>query len=227
MSAILLLPTIEFIYRFLESKSQPFVMEVPALVPVQKRKEEEVPKPQILPVEDRIVGEKLKHDVLCGICCLVLTHPRQCLSGHVYCGDCVAKCIVKAMDCPICRREMSEETVARNLYLEEYCKLIPVHCQYHYEGSCDELGEPSNKRAEDGCPEEVALQDLESHERECKFAWIRCPFTYKTADSVHTLRKNQWVNHKEICEFRPSICRYCDRSHPSNSLEVSFNLSFD
>ena len=190
--------------------------------PVQKEEDVKIKSPMpstkedLLPVEDRIITEKLKYDVLCGICCMVLTHPRQCLSGHVYCGDCLAKCIGKGMPCPSCRRDMTEESVARNLFLEEYCKEFLVYCQYHYE--CPDV-DKDIMVAEDGCPEEVPYCNLEQHEKDCKYSWIRCPFTYST-NTIHKVRKLHWQKHKEVCEFRPSICKYCDSCHPFMNLSV-------
>lgn len=166
--------------------------------------------------EDRIVTEALKYEVLCGICCDILEHPRQCLSGHVYCGNCITTCIIKGMPCPTCRRTLTEETVARNLFLEEYCKEIPIHCQYHYFYP-DDSGEIKPDE-ENGCPDKIPYSKLESHEKNCRYSWIRCPFTYKTAE--HKVRKLHWKDHKIICEFRPSICKYCDASYPFCDLNV-------
>merc|ERR1711963_193718 len=182
-------------------------------------REDDPPKSaQVLAVEERIVdAEKLRHEVLCGICCMLLSHPKQCLSGHVYCGDCVQKCIIKGMPCPACRRLMTEETVARNLFLEEYCSSLLIHCQYHYQRDFEEKEEPSAEPDEEGCPAQIPYKDLEQHERECKYSWIRCPFTYKS-NAVHMVRKNHWSIHRDVCEFRPSICRFCDGSIPHNMI---------
>ena len=213
---------IDLFFRLFETKSStPLVIEEIVEEPVSKNIQSEskmqVKKEHLLPVEDRIITEKLKYDVLCGICCMILTHPRQCLSGHVYCGDCLAKCIGKGMPCPVCRRDMTEESVARNLFLEEYCKEFLVHCQYYYE--CPETENPILVIADDGCPEEIQYCDLESHEKECKYSWIRCPFTYRS-NSEHKVRKLNWQAHKEVCEFRPTICRYCDNCQPFMELNV-------
>jgi len=181
-------------------------------------KEKTSKRESLLPAEDRIVFEKLKYDVLCGVCCEIISHPRQCLSGHAYCGDCVAKCIAAEMPCPSCRRPLTEETVARNLILEEYINEFLVHCQYHYECPDEENPQVIEDKTGGGCPEEVPYNLLEQHERDCKYSWIRCPFTYK-ADAIHKVRKLCWQEHKDVCEFRPSICRYCDGSHPFCSLK--------
>lgn len=171
--------------------------------------------------EDRIVTEALKYEVLCGICCDILQHPRQCLSGHVYCGNCIATCIIKGIPCPSCRRTLTEESVARNLFLEEYCKEIPVYCQYHYH-----YPDENDSIIPDagGCPEKISYSKLEDHEKNCRYSWIRCPFTYKTDE--HKVRKLNWKDHKLVCEFRPSICKYCDACQPFCALEVKKIIFF-
>ena len=152
---------IAFLFRLFDNKASSASLDTAVMLETEETVEAETSsektgkRESLLPAEDRIVVEKLKYDVLCGICCEIISHPRQCLSGHAYCGDCVAKCIAKEMSCPSCRRTLTEETVARNLMLEEYIKEFLVHCQYHYEYPDEE--DPEAIVDEAGCPEEIPL----------------------------------------------------------------------
>ena len=81
----------------------------------------------------------------------------QCENGHVVCDQCYPRLTSK--DCPTCRNEMFK---TRNLVSEKLLERLPSPCQY------------------DGCSEEVMLDELEKHEKECSFRLVECVYKCKT-----------------------------------------------
>ncbi len=90
----------------------------------------------------------------CPVCLDHITPPvRQCVKGHLVCSD----CFPRLHHCPSCRGDMCGE---RNLAMEQVAGLLQFPCRYH----------PM------GCREAFPLTKKESHERDCPFLQLKCPF---------------------------------------------------
>jgi hypothetical protein len=90
----------------------------------------------------------------CPVCLDHITPPiKQCVKGHLVCID----CFPRLAHCPTCRGNMCEE---RNLAMEQVSRLLQYPCRYH----------PM------GCKEAFPLSKKISHERDCAFLQLKCPF---------------------------------------------------
>ena len=79
----------------------------------------------------------------------------QCENGHIVCEQCYPKLTVK--NCPKCRNEMFK---TRSLVSEKIFERLPTPCQFA------------------GCSEEIMLNELENHEKECSFILVECVDNY-------------------------------------------------
>ncbi len=90
----------------------------------------------------------------CPVCLDHITPPvKQCVKGHLVCND----CFPRLPHCPTCRSAMCDE---RNLAIEQVSQLLRYPCRYH----------PM------GCREAFTLSKKGSHERDCPFLQLKCPF---------------------------------------------------
>lgn len=181
------------------------------------------------PIEDRIVDEEQGREIICGICCELLNNPMQCGNGHLFCQECIVRALELTNKCPTCRCKLTEDTLSSNLFVKQFINNLLFHCKFKYSiPNSNELAHNIKYNMdENGCPTQLKLLQLENHEKECEYSWIRCLYTYSTStkylsSSFHMVRKRDWDSHKLTCHLRPAICQHCDSSVSFFSLSVSF-----
>jgi hypothetical protein len=110
--------------------------------------------------------------------------------------------------CPICRQEITIESLSRNLDAEKQTDNLLMWCRFHFEFSDDWL------TCDSGCPELVSSALLESHEMQCQYSWSACRF------SVHCnkMRKKELKTHELDCIYRTTDCQYCFAILPYSEL---------
>eukprot|EP01097_Dermamoeba_algensis_P004985 TRINITY_DN3177_c0_g1_i4.p1 TRINITY_DN3177_c0_g1~~TRINITY_DN3177_c0_g1_i4.p1 ORF type:complete len:424 (-),score=38.54 TRINITY_DN3177_c0_g1_i4:93-1364(-) len=159
-----------------------------------------------LQIENFIVDQDLAKELQCGICLQLLKAPRQCKNGHLFCLDCILKCLEKRSECPHCRTELQESDLARSLFVEKHLRSLQVYCRYHFKLEQQKYGEllpdPS------GCNDILLFENKETHEKVCKYAFVLCKYSPKCSG----VRKHDKEQHETECTYRPVACNYCKTS---------------
>lgn len=84
------------------------------------------------PLELLIVDQQKAKDLQCCICFNILSTPRQCRNGHLFCFQCVRQCLEQNPHCPQCRCDLTLEQLSRPLFVEKYLHNTAVWCRYHF-----------------------------------------------------------------------------------------------
>lgn len=197
--------------RFRNTSSSPSVQYKPAKdTTTESDNKGSIP----IPFETLLVSEeKDNKDIQCGICLNILSAPKQCKNGHIFCQECILHYIqnVKS-ECPVCRDHLTEATLGRNLLLEKHLRLLKVHCKYHF---CRDEENKDWISDKEGCPEICHYESLLQHERECGYGFVRCKFSTK-CDGV---RRKDLAKHEQECPFRPSECSHCSTPVEVNKMD--------
>ena len=171
--------------------------------------------------------EEIDEQFLCGICTGVLVEPKQCKSGHVFCGKCIDQWLLQSSKCPICRTTLKKEELSHNRALENMVGRLLVR---YGQSSKPIVISPPRKRVKldrksksknkpEICKWEGHLCDLQNHiDHECKFTLVSCP------NGFCRYRRDEMETHLKSCIYQPITCdkcnrndiaRYTMRSHPS------------
>jgi hypothetical protein len=81
------------------------------------------------PAEILLLDQQLVKDLTCGICLQIITEPRQCSNGHLFCYECLQRSISATSSCPTCRCKLTEETISRSLIAEKQLRSCIVWCK--------------------------------------------------------------------------------------------------
>src|SRR3989338_4043048 len=82
--------------------------------------------------EHLLVHEDLASDLECAICLSLLQHPRQCKNGHLFCLECLTKCLATKPECPQCRASLTLSDLGRSLFVEQTLRNLHVFCKFRY-----------------------------------------------------------------------------------------------
>ena len=89
--------------------------------------EEETKAPIHLPQIDRSLLDK--EDFECSLCYRLLYHPVTTPCGHVFCRQCLDRCLDHRSDCPLCKSSLAE---VRIKYLCKIIMAIPGLCNFTF-----------------------------------------------------------------------------------------------
>jgi len=156
-----------------------------------------------IPLEVLIVDQENVRELLCCICLQILTNPRQCKNGHLFCQVCIMQYVQKRPECPQCREFLNESNMARSLFLEKQLTKMKVYCKYHV---CrDEETKDNFIVDKNGCNKIFPLDEVSKHERDCEYAPVFCKFSSRCGK----LRRKDINEHQKTCPFRPMECPHC------------------
>ena len=101
----------------------------------------------------------------CALCLNILNDPRQCSNGHSFCFSCISAVLQRKQECPICKVQVSAETLTRNLLVQDLIEGMKTVCI-----SCDDAENPGR------CLWKGPLSERQSHyDDDCGFCLITCP----------------------------------------------------
>ena len=151
-------------------------------------------------VVERMLGRDVESAaaVTCGVCLELLVEPVQCRNGHVFCATCGRRCASDSRLCPLCRCEMSLDTLCPAVSSAEALARATVRCRFAFD---------ANQALDSvhGCQRLLALSELAAHEVTCPAGWLQCVF----ATCKVPLRPSQLDAHVAQCEARPVVCSLC------------------
>uniref|UniRef100_A0A6B2L4X5 RING-type domain-containing protein n=1 Tax=Arcella intermedia TaxID=1963864 RepID=A0A6B2L4X5_9EUKA len=168
-----------------------------------------------IPLELRIVDEHKLQELQCAICLGLLSHPRQCKNGHLFCETCVLRSIQRSPKCPSCRCPLSENELSRSLFVEKHINTLNLYCKNHFKY------QPNQKEwllDADGCNEVFINEEMKKHEAACPYNWVDCSWNKKCS----RVRKKDLEAHLEQCEWRMVACRHCGGQFCARKLEEHF-----
>lgn len=175
-----------------------------------------IPQPS-LQFENLIVDQDAAKELQCAICLQILNKPRQCKNGHLFCLTCITKCLSKNPECPSCRCRLTEEALARSLFVERHIRNLKVFCKYHFKWS-----EEAKDWEEDeqGCPHVLTLETRVTHEQKCGFAPVNCKYSPLCGKQ----RRMSLDAHEVSCPFRPLECTHCKKDIQFCNMEDHLKL---
>ncbi|KAN0000239.1 hypothetical protein ACTFIZ_000698 [Dictyostelium cf. discoideum] len=163
-------------------------------------------------ISDLLV-KQLSESFSCIVCTDLLSESHdkiqvnQCPHGHCLCSDCWTKQIEnKKKECPICRAKVKLEFLSRNLFLESEFKKKKVYCKYQYKEEREDG--KIIKDEENGCKDIIRIEEMETHFKNCRYAFINCP-NGDDCKINSRFRKNQLEEHNKFCEYLKVPCQYC------------------
>ncbi|KAN0023611.1 hypothetical protein ACTFIV_007998 [Dictyostelium citrinum] len=147
----------------------------------------------------------------------------QCKSGHHACEQCWESSLQTRKVCMTCRTEVSSFTeLSRCLILEQLFGQQECCCLYSYTDEIfDMKGEGENfekkliKDKENGCKENMVVDDVDNHLGKCRYKFCKCP--NKGCGLI--LRLNSLEQHEDQCEFKLITCKYCKEDTLKNRID--------
>eukprot|EP01112_Ceratiomyxa_fruticulosa_P022670 TRINITY_DN838_c0_g1_i4.p1 TRINITY_DN838_c0_g1~~TRINITY_DN838_c0_g1_i4.p1 ORF type:complete len:552 (+),score=88.26 TRINITY_DN838_c0_g1_i4:182-1837(+) len=85
-----------------------------------------------IPLDLLIVDQETAKELQCGICLQLLSKPRQCKNGHLFCEACIRQSLDRNQECPSCRLPLKLEELARSLFVEKHIRNLKIWCKYHF-----------------------------------------------------------------------------------------------
>lgn len=143
---------------------------------------------------DRLIDKEAHKNfvelIKCKICFNVLINPYDCTScGNSFCYNCIENLIKNKEMCPF--RCTSYTITPSSLSITSYLSKLNFECL--------------NKA--NGCNEIIPYNNVETHDKECKFFYTTCPNKQCSKKMKWTLLENHLRNE---CEFSLFKCPYCD-----------------
>lgn len=136
-------------------------------------------------------------EYLCPLCNGVADKPVIDICGHLFCEVCIAKhlnSLGKSKVCPITKDIYSNNVVEQIVHSMPYIKGILDRQKLKCVNKCEWVGK---------------LGDFPDHEKnECKNIPITCVNLYEGCRV--TLIRSEIDSHIETCEFKPSMCEFCN-----------------
>ncbi|ORZ34819.1 WD40-repeat-containing domain protein [Catenaria anguillulae PL171] len=121
----------------------------------------------------------------CPICYEVCTDPVIThVCHHSFCSACISRSLESEPYCPMCRRRLRKEDLHPNLALAGLISELAVYCPYKSQG----------------CPSTVALDSLDHHARQCKYAPSACEMA-KFGCGFHGTYQQVAAHTKADCPF--------------------------
>ena len=152
---------------------------------------------------DRLI-DKEKHknfyDIIqCKICFNILKNPYDCsICGNTFCYDCINNIITQNKQCPF--NCTNFEIKPSSYIITSYLNTLNFSCL--------------NK--ENGCNEIISYNNLDKHDKECKYFYTTCP-------NIQCNKKIKWrllENHlKNECEYSLLICPHCSKELNRNEYD--------
>ena len=134
----------------------------------------------------------LAENFSCKICSQILSDPVQCQNKeHYYCRGCIKKRLRKSKTCPLCKDDLSLET------LRPPSRIVA--------NVVSQLKKPGCSPVSRGCREDVSVEELLLHERTCGYA----PVVSSNQGCKRTVNRHK-ESHEPKRKFRKITCESCD-----------------
>ena len=135
----------------------------------------------------------------CGICRMPLVEPRITPCEHTFCADCLHRALLDRLECPQCRRSMSEAVcIIPTKIVMNMLNEMKVHC-------------PLRNR---GCQRIISRSDVPEHvKRHCGYLLIACPSNRYRESYQRRQRCTILLPRKDVrgdtCRHKIIACEYC------------------
>ncbi|KAN0023612.1 hypothetical protein ACTFIV_007999 [Dictyostelium citrinum] len=165
-----------------------------------------------------------KNKYTCPIC-LELIYKKsvyQCKSGHIACEQCWIISLETGKACVICKigvnsfKDLSRCLVIEQLFGQEECCCIYSFTDeiFDIKGEGENFKKSLIKDKENGCKENMVVDEIDTHLQICKFKFSKCP--NKGCNVI--IRFNSLEQHEDQCGFKLIKCEYCKEDILKNHL---------
>ena len=151
------------------------------------------------PDEDRApIFVQVPHppELLCCICEHLLSDPKQCKAGHLFCKECIFTWLDKQQTCPSCRAKLTKNILSDGLFVKNVIAQLPVRCPHP---PCDWTG-PLEKITS-------------SHYKECPALFVKC----RNAECAISVKRCEVDEHEKTCPHTKISCKDCAASFPRHA----------
>ena len=152
---------------------------------------------------ERLINKSSHNNFLdiiqCKICFNILKNPYDCIKcGNSFCYNCISNMINQKKNCPFnCENTLIKPS---SYYIISYLSKLKFYC----------------KNKEFGCNEEISYENLDNHEKNCKFFFTKCP-------NLQCEKKVLWnllENHLKLeCPFSLIQCKNCNQNFNRNDYD--------
>ena len=134
--------------------------------------------------------DRYLQELLCPICCDIVSEPLQTSCGHLFCNGCYNANAQWTAKCPLCKQQ---HTRVPDEFIHRKVRNLEVRCVNHQLGCkwVGNLGEEMQHRMTEGS---------------CQFEEMPCP--YNCGDIIRRLTQEGHLNE---CTMRPYRCPYCGK----------------
>ena len=136
---------------------------------------------------DRFVS-RINDELICSICQMVLENPLQIVEcEHAFCSECINQWMSTGNEtCPVDRNNINKEKLRTPRIINKFLCELKIKCDYESEG----------------CKDNVELEHLSQHCKQCKFNPNN-----KSTNSNHemSVRKKEFINHNYDEELKLAL----------------------
>jgi hypothetical protein len=151
----------------------------------------------------------------CGICLDIISNPKQCNFGHIFCEGCIIKAIKSKKQCPTCRNPTTLSKLSDNLFMKDKIEDLIVKCSSHLENIDEEQ--------EDLCLWKGRYKDLQAHlGNECINHITNCP----NEGCLFRLKRKDLEEHLIKCTYRMHSCLHCTNQFKYKDTETHNSTCF-
>ncbi|KAF2071994.1 hypothetical protein CYY_006683 [Polysphondylium violaceum] len=158
-------------------------------------------------LEDVLVNKKDIYN--CSICLDIKPVLYQCYNGHMNCLQCWENHLKTNKTCPVCRLDITLQTLAQNLALKFFLSQEMMKCPYS--NLCESMNYGTFKDKHNNeclyrsikcqCSVIMKFNEFENHQKQCPKSKFICPHCF--------IVFNRDSNHLEICDEMDISCHQC------------------
>ena len=116
-----------------------------------------------LVLEYELVDDTFQESLTCAICMNIYVSSSSIPCGHIFCKNCIVKCLSHRKECPLCKSKATTKDITKAFKIEEILDKMNVYCLFR-----NEMDEAS------GCSWKGKKSELEEHLKHCEMRSVKC-----------------------------------------------------
>ena len=132
-------------------------------------------------LEYELVDDTFQESLACAICMNIYVSSSSIPCGHIFCRNCIVKCLSHRRECPLCKSKATTNDISKAFKIEEILDKLDVYCLFRNES--DEAS---------GCSWKGKKSELDEHLKYCQIRSVQCNHCTWTGQRKHTLIHNHF-----------------------------------